>query len=99
IGCGMMAVKTSLSASHLPDNLHALRMAIEKAVPHGMHRKRNGRDTGSWKDIPEKVLSLWAGMEPRYHALIDKHPKLAQGNDVNQMGTLGSGNHFIEICL
>ena len=41
IGCGMMAVQTSLHANHLPDNLHGIRTAIEKAVPHG--RTDNGR--------------------------------------------------------
>src|SRR5438309_11603596 len=52
IGCGMMAVQTSLHANHLPDNLHGIRTAIEKAVPHG--RTDNGRanDRGAWKGIP-----------------------------------------------
>ena len=40
IGCGMMAVKTSLHANHLPDSLHGIRTAIEKAVPHGPSRTR-----------------------------------------------------------
>src|SRR5687768_5604804 len=53
IGCGMMAVETTLNANHLPDNLKPLRTAIEKAVPHG--RTDNGRkgDRGAWHDIPE----------------------------------------------
>jgi hypothetical protein len=48
IGCGMMAVQTSLHANHLPDNLHGIRTSIEKAVPHG--RTDNGRanDRGAW---------------------------------------------------
>ena len=52
IGCGMMAVQTSLHANHLPDNLHGIRTAIEKAVPHG--RTDNGRanDRGAWSDAP-----------------------------------------------
>src|SRR5438132_5743824 len=52
IGCGMMAVKTSLHANHLPDDLHEIRTAIEKAVSHV--RTDNGRasDRGSWSDAP-----------------------------------------------
>src|ERR1700741_2220142 len=48
IGCGMMAVQTTLNANHLPDSLKTLRTAIEKAVPHG--RTENGRkgDRGAW---------------------------------------------------
>src|SRR5512144_2245702 len=52
IGCGMMAVQTTLTASDLPDNLFGLRSAIERAVPHGLSRRRGGRDKGSWGDPP-----------------------------------------------
>jgi tRNA-splicing ligase RtcB len=99
IGCGMMAVQTSLHANHLPENLHGLRDAIEKAVPHG--RTNNGRvgDRGAWNDIPARNLSVWGEMKPRYDAILAKHPKLDRGNHSNHLGTLGTGNHFIEICL
>jgi tRNA-splicing ligase RtcB len=99
IGCGMMAVETSLTASLLPDNLKSLRSAIEKAVPHG--RTENGRkgDRGSWHRVPASTSEAWKTLSPEYATLVDKHPKLGQGNDVNQLGTLGTGNHFIEVCL
>ena len=53
IGCGMMACKTTLVASDLPDNLGPLRSAIERAVPHGMSPKHRGRDQGSWENPPQ----------------------------------------------
>src|ERR1700752_5022674 len=88
IGCGMMAVQTSLHANQLPDNLHALREAIEKAVPHG--RTNNGRagDRGAWSEIPERNLTVWGEMKPRYDAILTKHPNLDRGNHSNHLGTL-----------
>src|SRR5882724_5602712 len=52
IGCGMMAVRTSLTANHLPDNLGGIRAAIEKAVPHGRTDNGGANDRGAWKDAP-----------------------------------------------
>ena len=52
IGCGMMAVQTSLHANHLPDNLHGIRTAIEKAVPHGRTDNGGKNDRGAWRDAP-----------------------------------------------
>ena len=52
IGCGMMAARTSLMASDLPDNLEGVRAAIEQAVPHGRVVGRGKRDNGSWGDPP-----------------------------------------------
>src|ERR1700692_4406530 len=54
IGCGMMAVQTSLHANHLPDNLHGIRTAIETAVPHGRTNHGGVGDRGAWHDIPER---------------------------------------------
>lgn len=99
IGCGMMAVQTSLRASDLPDNLHDIRRAIEIAVPHG--RTNNGRsgDRGAWYNVPKSVENTWLTLKARYEAIVDKHPKLGQANNVNHLGTLGTGNHFVELCL
>ena len=74
IGCGMMAVQTTLTASDLPDNLGGLRSDIERAVPHG--RSSNGRsgDRGSWGTIPNRVYKRWANISDRYDALVDAHP-------------------------
>jgi tRNA-splicing ligase RtcB len=99
IGCGMMAVKTSLVANNLPDNLHALRSAIEAAVPHGRTDNGGRNDRGSWSDPPGVVNEAWTQMQPGYEQLAKRHPKINRGAHVTQLGTLGTGNHFIEVCL
>lgn len=97
IGCGMMAVKTSLRAEQLPDRLAGLRAAIEAAVPHG--RTVGRRDKGAWSDIPVDVASKWQVLDARFKALCEKHAVLKKTNNVHHLGTLGTGNHFIEVCL
>jgi tRNA-splicing ligase RtcB len=99
IGCGMMAVQTSLTARQLPDNLRSLRTAIERAVPHGRTDNGGRNDRGAWHDIPAHHLTEWQELQPRYDAILERHPKLGRGNDMNHLGSLGTGNHFIEICL
>src|SRR5688572_15275499 len=99
IGCGMAAVRTTLTASDLPDDLRAVRTAIEKAVPHGF-TARSGRDAGSWETAPNRVARVWAPLEAGYRQIVGRHPKLSRNNHpVKQLGTLGSGNHFLEVCL
>ena len=99
IGCGMMAVKSSLSAADLPDNLGSVRAAIEKAVPHGRTDHGGRNDRGAWNDIPERVAGGWQGLADEFDVIATKHPKVARANHVNHLGTLGTGNHFIEVCL
>ena len=100
IGCGMMAVKTSLTASQLPDHLFEIRSAIEQAVPHGMSKRRNSRrDKGSWHNIPDDVAAAWKPLSERFDRIKEKHPVVKNTNNINHLGTLGTGNHFIEICL
>lgn len=101
IGCGMMAAKTSLKATDLPDNLRSLRDAIEKAVPHGRTDNGGANDRGAWNDIPLPQADAWDKLKPRFEKIMEKHPKLRAGhmNHVRHLGTLGTGNHFIEICL
>ncbi|MBP1208401.1 tRNA-splicing ligase RtcB [Duganella sp. 1411] len=102
IGCGMMAAKTTLTASDLPDNLGPLRSAIEKAVPHGMSPKTRGyrgRDEGSWHTPPSAVDLAWATLKDEFDVICEKTPKLKNTNNYRHLGTLGSGNHFIEVCL
>jgi tRNA-splicing ligase RtcB len=110
IGCGMCAVQTDMSAKDLPDNLAPLRSAIEAAVPHG---RTKGGDKGSWGTIPDLVVKSWrntraayaqaglasASLESRFNMLCGKHEALKKTNNMNHLGTLGTGNHFIEICL
>jgi tRNA-splicing ligase RtcB len=99
IGCGMMAVETTLTASQLPDTLGPLRTAIERAVPHGRTSSGGRGDRGAWHDIPAATAGAWRELAPEYARLTRKHARIGQGNDVNQLGTLGTGNHFIEVCL
>ncbi|MEL7937296.1 RtcB family protein [Pseudomonas delhiensis] len=97
IGCGMIAARTSLVAADLPDNLHGLRSAIEKAVPHGKTFGR--RDQGAWDDVPAPADQAWEGLARRFRAITDKYPRLEKTNNRSHLGTLGTGNHFIEVCL
>src|SRR5262245_10826926 len=95
IGCGMMAVRTTLRAADLPDSLRELRSAIESAVPHGLSPERGRRDKGSWGEPPAAVREAWAPLAPRFERIADKHRALRKTNNLVHLGTLGSGNHFI----
>lgn len=113
IGCGMCAVRTSLSASDLPANLGAVRAAIEAAVPHGRSDNGGLRDKGAWGsaqatawgDAPTAAVDAFTEhLHGRLQIVLRKHPKLAKDGDsvkraVAHLGTLGTGNHFIEVCL
>ncbi|KAF8818576.1 RtcB family protein [Rickettsia endosymbiont of Cardiosporidium cionae] len=102
IGCGMMAIKTSLNASDLPDNLFLIRTAIEAAVPHGRSVYKhtlNNIDEGAWKNIPKNVENAWQELEYEFKLIVEVAPKISKTNNINHLGTLGGGNHFIEICL
>ncbi len=99
IGCGMIAAKTSLTARDLPDNLFALRSAIEKAVPHGRSKNRGKRDRGAWGNLPDPVMQAWQPLADDFKIITDKHTAIAKSNSINHLGTLGTGNHFIELCL
>ncbi|MGE5442158.1 MAG: RtcB family protein [Bacteroidota bacterium] len=107
IGCGMMAVRTSLTSRQLPDSLGPLRASIERAVPHGRTGKgRVAHDRGAWRDPPPEVIQAWqtyehegVSLEQGLKTIVAKHPKLASGTALPHLGTLGTGNHFIELCL
>src|SRR4051812_18398530 len=99
IGCGMMAVKTSLRAEQLPDDLRPLRLAIEAAVPHGRTDQGRKNDRGAHGDVPERVAAAWAELQPGYERILTDHQSAGNAQRVHQLGTLGTGNHFIELCL
>ncbi len=99
IGCGMMAARTSLVASDLPDNLAGVRSAFEAAVPHGRSSGRGSRDKGAWGEPPKVVVDAWANLAERFGRIIAKYPKLKNSNTIVHLGTLGTGNHFLELCL
>lgn len=95
IGCGMAAVRTTLRASDLPDDLGPLRNSIERSVPVG-----NGRGGEHWK-LPDSIETRVAqsGLVERLDAIKQKHRKIRTDKLDRQIGTLGGGNHFIELCL
>ncbi len=106
IGCGMMAVETSLTSHQLPESLAGLRSAIEHTVPHG--RTGHGRrgDRGAWADVPNSIRRAWGAtkrdgmtLEAGLAKITGKHERIARSNNLIHLGTLGTGNHFIEICL
>src|SRR5262245_21324959 len=94
IGCGMSAVKTSLVADDLPDNLRTLRFAIEEVVPVG----RNHHQTPAWEEASEDRMQRARGLLERFKTL-DPSVQSLVGRAGLQLGTLGGGNHFIEVCL
>lgn len=94
IGCGMVAVELSISANDLPDSLAALRSAIEERVPVGF----------AGHDEARVRIAGVARLRPRYERLLERTPalgKMQRHRDTwhRQLGTLGGGNHFIEVCL
>jgi tRNA-splicing ligase RtcB (3'-phosphate/5'-hydroxy nucleic acid ligase) len=101
IGCGMCAVRTSLTAEDLPENLRHIRHLIERAVPHGRSRHGGKGDNGAWnkRDVPTRVDKVWRGLNHEFKQICDKMPILERTNNRNHLGTLGSGNHFVEVCL
>lgn len=99
IGCGMNAIMTNLTADDLPESLSTMRAAIEAAVPHGRSHNGGAGDRGAWGAIPDDVSSNWASLALRYRNITEKHPDATAHNNVNHLGTLGTGNHFIELCL
>ena len=99
IGCGMIAARTTLVASDLPDNLSAIRSAIERAVPHGRTAERHARDKGAWENAPALAVEGWSQLVADFEKICERHPRLKNTNTLKHLGTLGTGNHFIEICL
>ncbi|BDU18231.1 RtcB family protein [Lysobacter auxotrophicus] len=95
IGCGMAAVRTTLRADDLPDDLALLRNSIERSVPVG-----NGPG-GEHRRIPDSVETALekSNLVARLAKIREKHPKIRPDKLDRQIGTLGGGNHFIEICL
>ena len=92
IGCGMMTVRTSLHARHLPDDLYAIRMAIEVAVPVGVE---------THKEVTQRADKAWFGqLQSEWIEIDKKHPGISgRKSAAYSLGTLGGGNHFIELCL
>ena len=95
----MAAVRTSLVASDLPDDLKALRSAIEAAVPHGRTDHGGRKDIGAWREVPERNRAQWTALEDGYKRIVAKHQKVSRNAHPSaHLGTLGTGNHFIELA-
>ena len=99
IGCGMNAVRWSLKAEQLPDSLARMRSRIEAAVPVGFNQHPASKVRGSAQERTARKL------HDRLNAIVEKHPALMKMQRrfhetwVCQLGSLGGGNHFIEVCL
>ncbi|GLZ75207.1 RNA-splicing ligase RtcB [Actinorhabdospora filicis] len=95
IGCGMTAQLTSLTASDLPDDLSRLRSAIEAAIPVGFNMHKRSVDTDHLKTGMRGWYEFWQDFED----LAKPIARGRKGRAMQQLGTLGGGNHFIEVCL
>jgi len=95
IGCGMNALRLSLNANDLPDSLRKVRSAIESAVPVGFDQHKQAAAPNSTLKPLDKHLDVILGKHPS----IGKMQKNFGQTWAKQLGTLGGGNHFIEICL
>ncbi len=95
IGCGMNAIRLSIKANDLPDNLRSIRLTIEETIPTGYNMHKTDRARQS------TIHALANGLD----RIIEKHRKVYAKNKksyqtwIRQIGTLGSGNHFIELCV
>lgn len=104
IGCGMMACQLAIGASDLPDSLAGIRARLEAYIPHGRSDNGGRNDVGAWDRTPQAVDEAWYKLytDDRFLTTRQKHPKLFAGRDLQgprQLGTLGTGNHFVEVCL
>ncbi len=101
IGCGMAWRRTSLKASDLPDTLTGLRTLLEAAIPHGRTDNGGVNDRGAWGEPPPSAAAAMTGHAEGLKAIADKHPKVAQSarRAAHHIGTLGTGNHFVEVVL
>ena len=91
IGCGIVASRLDVNASQLPDHLAKLRRLIEQAVPVSAG--------GRHKEVPDDIFRAWSSLQDGHQWIAEKYPKAFRPHAVEQLGTLGSGNHFIELCL
>jgi tRNA-splicing ligase RtcB len=99
IGCGMMAVRTSLHRENLPSGLANVRTAIERAIPHGRTNDGGRGDVGAWAGAPHRVQRRWEQLLPGYERVVKANQGARHRDPECQLGTLGTGNHFVEVCL
>lgn len=100
--CGMVAQRTSLTANDMPSDLKPLYAEIARAVPHGRTNNGGEGDRGSWSrsGTPASVANTWrTKLEPRFKKILAKYPRIGDHNAATHLGSLGGGNHFVEVCL
>lgn len=92
IGCGMSAVKTSLRAPDLPDSLTGVRFSLEASIPTG---------SGKWNlhNLPDDVVSGFSALKDSASLISAKDKRIKESNQIAHLGTLGGGNHFVEVCI
>jgi tRNA-splicing ligase RtcB len=99
VGCGLHAVQLSLTAKDMPESLRTLRSAIEAAVPVGFDFHAGAKGRGG------RRAKVGKSMEKGLRKIVERNPRIAtmqknfEETWVRQLGTLGGGNHFIEVCL
>lgn len=93
IGCGMVACKTNLKATDLPDSLYNIRLAIESVVPTGFNIRQSLHIVGN-QTIYDKTIGV-----AKINSILDEYKINYTQKHQKQLGTLGGGNHFIELCL
>jgi tRNA-splicing ligase RtcB len=99
IGCGMIAAPLRVRRSDVPD-LARVRAEIERRVPVGRTNRGQAGDRGAWGSVPEDIMAVWkTQLADGYRAMTKKWPDLAHPFSTNHLGTLGTGNHFIEVCI
>ena len=91
LGCGILAARLDLSAAQLPDSLRAVRKRLESRIPAGSGQ--------SHKALPDELLPLWLEVSGGYAEATAMHPRLALKQPERHLGTLGGGNHFVELSL
>jgi tRNA-splicing ligase RtcB len=103
IGCGMMAVRTHIKESFLAnEDLKRMFDEISTAVPHGRTDNGGAKDIGGWPEtnIPADISEIWdREFLASYEELTEKHSGAISKNAERHLGTLGTGNHFIEVCI
>lgn len=98
IGCGILAKQTKLKVEDIEGSLSLIHNQIEKSVPHG-HTGGRRRDKGAWWDIPDDIAKAWNDrLKKGFHNICQRNPIFRKANHISHLGTLGTGNHFLEIC-
>lgn len=100
IGCGMLAQKLNVTRYSLErEGLAAIRADIERVVPHGRTNDGGDGDRGAWHTPPEHVQKMWDNhFATAYEGICGHHPNVRHWKTAEHLGTLGTGNHFIELA-